>query len=116
VCNHRGDLSRRGAYRRALKASASPCGGMGSPLSLKRSARSLSSGFNRVRSGMTRTMRAWRKANTCIRSGQHRKAIYWLFQTQEILEGGLPPRKEDWASTYVLIAIVGLLIIWMVKG
>jgi len=31
VWNHRGDLSRRGAYRRALKASASPCGGMGSP-------------------------------------------------------------------------------------
>jgi len=116
VWNHRGDLSRRGAYRRALKASASPCGGMGSPPFSKAISSQFKLGVHRVRFGMTRTMRAWRKANTCIRSGQHRKAIDWLFRTQEILEGGLPPRKEDWASTYVLIAIVGLLIIWMVKG
>jgi hypothetical protein len=39
---------------------------------------------------MTRTMRAWRKANAYVRSGQHAKAIYWLNRTVEILETGRP--------------------------
>jgi hypothetical protein len=37
---------------------------------------------------MTRMMCAWCKANACVRSGQHEKAIHWLLQTQEILEAG----------------------------
>jgi hypothetical protein len=39
---------------------------------------------------MTQTMRAWRKANAYVRSGQHAKAIYWLSRTVEILENGRP--------------------------
>jgi hypothetical protein len=40
---------------------------------------------------MTKTMRAWRKANAFVRSGQHAKAIYWLSRTVEVLEAGRPP-------------------------
>jgi hypothetical protein len=39
---------------------------------------------------MTRTMRAWKKANAYVRSGQHEKAIYWLSRVQEILDAGPP--------------------------
>jgi hypothetical protein len=36
---------------------------------------------------MTKTKRAWRKANAYVRSGQHDKAIYWLSRTEAILNG-----------------------------
>ena len=42
---------------------------------------------------MSRMMRAWCKANSYVRSGQHEKAIYWFLRTQEILDAG-PPRPS----------------------
>jgi hypothetical protein len=63
---------------------------------------------------MTRTMSAWCKANAYIRAGNHRKAIYWLSRTQEILDGGPPQRRGDGlGSTYVLSALGVLFIIWI---
>jgi hypothetical protein len=67
---------------------------------------------------VTRTMRAWRKANACVRSGQHEKAIYWLSQTRAILDGGPPrPRRLDGMDTgYMLGALVVVVALWFVTG
>jgi hypothetical protein len=63
---------------------------------------------------MTRTMHAWRKANACIRAGNHRKAVYWLCRTQEILDGGPPERgRGGLASTCMLSGLGLLFIIWI---
>jgi hypothetical protein len=35
-------------------------------------------------------MHAWRKANAYVRSGQHDRAIYWLWRTQAILDADAP--------------------------
>jgi hypothetical protein len=57
---------------------------------------------------MTRTMRAWRKANAYVRSGQHAKAIYWLSRTVEILDNGRPPpsRLRHIDATDMLTALL----------
>jgi hypothetical protein len=69
---------------------------------------------------VTKTMRAWRKANACVRSGQHAKAIYWLNRTQAILDGERSrwQRLDDRAVGYVLGAIgflVLLVLLWVAK-
>jgi hypothetical protein len=66
-------------------------------------------------------MRAWRKANACVRSRQHAKAIYWLNRTQAILDGERSrwQRLDDRAVGYVLGAIgflVLLVLLWVAKG
>jgi hypothetical protein len=60
---------------------------------------------------MTRTMHAWRKANACIRSGQHRKAIYWLSRMQEILSGPPPRRQHDSAAITYLFGAAAVLVV-----
>jgi hypothetical protein len=66
---------------------------------------------------MTRTMRAWRKANVCIRCGNHRKAIYWLSRTQEILNGDPPRRRrEGTGTTYLLSGLAILFLLWIANG
>jgi hypothetical protein len=65
-------------------------------------------------------MRAWRKANACVRSGQHAKAIYWLNRTQAILDGEQSrwQRLDDRGVGYVLGAIgflVLLVLLWVAK-
>ena len=53
---------------------------------------------------MTQTMRAWRKANTYVRSGEHAKAIYWLSRTQDILDGDRPrPERSKGVETDYLL-------------
>jgi hypothetical protein len=63
---------------------------------------------------MTRTMRAWRKANAYVRSGQHDKAIYWLSRTQEILEVGPPrlSRLKEIDTGYAVSAVFLLVLLW----
>ena len=63
---------------------------------------------------MTRTMRAWRKANACVQSGQHDRAIYWLLRTQEILDAGppKPSRFKDVDPGYLFSAVVLLVLLW----
>jgi len=68
---------------------------------------------------MTRMMRAWRKANAYVRSGQHAKAIYWLSRTQAILAGGRPrQRRLEGMDTigYMLAALFVLVVVWIAKG
>jgi hypothetical protein len=67
---------------------------------------------------MTQTMRAWRRANAYVRSGQHAKAIYWLSRTQAILDGGRPRRRRlDGTDTgYLLTALFVLVLVWIAKG
>jgi len=67
---------------------------------------------------MIQTMRAWRKANAYVRSGQHDKAIYWLLRTQEILEAG-PPRRSRLRGIdagYMLGALLFLALILVMKS
>jgi hypothetical protein len=68
--------------------------------------------------GMTRTMRAWRKANAYVRSGQHDKAVYWLHRTQEILDGPRPSRQrhEGMDISFMLVALFVLVVIWSMKS
>ena len=68
---------------------------------------------------MTEAMRAWRKANTYVRSGQHAKAVYWLSRTQEILNGDRPRRQrlKGVDTDYMLAALsVLLFVLWVAKG
>jgi hypothetical protein len=67
---------------------------------------------------MTRTKRAWCKANAYVRSGQHDKAIYWLSRTQAILDGERPrwQRLDDVNVGYVLSALGVLVLLWVAKG
>jgi len=61
---------------------------------------------------MTRTMRAWKKANAYVRSGQHEKAIYWLSRTQEILDAG-PARPSRFIDGgYVIGTVFLLVLLW----
>ena len=65
---------------------------------------------------MTKMMRAWRKANAYVRSGQHAKAVYWLSRTQEILDSGppRPSRLKDLDAGYMMIAAVFLFaLLWV---
>jgi hypothetical protein len=67
---------------------------------------------------MTKTMRAWRKANTYVRTGQHEKAIYWLLRTQEILDAG-PHRRsrfKDIDVGYILGALFFLGLLFVMKS
>jgi hypothetical protein len=67
---------------------------------------------------MTKTMRAWRKANAYVRSGQHDKAIYWLSRTLKVLDDG-PPRRsrlKDIDAGYMLTALFFLVLIWVAWG
>ena len=67
---------------------------------------------------MTKTMRAWRKANVYVRSGQHDKAVHWLSRTLEILNGG-PPRRsrlKDIDAGYMLTALFFFVLILVVNG
>jgi hypothetical protein len=63
---------------------------------------------------MTRTMRAWRKANACVRSGNHDKAIFWLCRTVEILESGppKPSRLKRIDAGYMIAAVFFLVLLW----
>ena len=67
---------------------------------------------------VTKTMRAWRKANAYIRSGQHEKAVYWLPRTVAILEGERPRRRRlDGMDTGYMFGALGILVLlWVVKG
>jgi hypothetical protein len=67
---------------------------------------------------MTQMMRAWRKANAYVRSGQHAKAIYWLSRTQAILDGDRPRRRhsESTGTDYLLAALFVLVVVWIAKG
>jgi hypothetical protein len=67
---------------------------------------------------MTRTMRAWRRANACVRKGNHAKALYWLARTQAILDSTPPRRKRlDGMDTgYMLVALVVLISLWVLNG
>jgi hypothetical protein len=68
---------------------------------------------------MTQAMRAWRKANTYVRLGQHAKAVYWLSRTQAILDGG-PPRRQrlkGMGTGYMLAALcVLVMLLWFARG
>jgi hypothetical protein len=63
---------------------------------------------------MTKTMRAWRKANACVRSGRHGEAIYWLSRTLEILDAGppKPSRFKRLDAGYVIGAVFLLALLW----
>jgi hypothetical protein len=65
---------------------------------------------------MTRTMRAWRKANAYVRSGQHDKAIFWLYRTVEILDVGppKPSRLKHIDAGYMLAALFFLVLLWAI--
>ena len=67
---------------------------------------------------MTRTMRAWRKANAYVRSGQHAKAIYWLSRTQALLdsEPQQPMRADAIETSYMLGGLAMLIVIWFASG
>ena len=56
---------------------------------------------------MTRMTCAWRKANACMRSGEHAKAIYWLSRTLAILDNERPRRRrlEVMDTDYLLAAL-----------
>jgi len=64
---------------------------------------------------MTKTMRAWRKANSYVRSGQHAKAVYWLSRTLETLDGGQLRRSrlKDSDAGYLLSALIFLVLLWV---
>ncbi len=64
---------------------------------------------------MTKTMRAWRKANAYVQSGQHDKAIYWLSRTVEILDAGPPRRRtrlNEMDAGYMLAALFFFVVLW----
>ena len=67
---------------------------------------------------MTKTVRAWRRANAYVRSGQHEKAIYWLQRTQAILDGPRTRRKrhEGLDTGFMLIALFALIVILVGKS
>lgn len=67
---------------------------------------------------MTRTMRAWRKANAYVRSGHHAKAAYWLSQTLAMLDGNLSPRRRTKYidADYLLAALFMLVVVLIAKG
>jgi hypothetical protein len=67
---------------------------------------------------MTRTMRAWRKANAYVRSGQHAKAAYWLSRTLAILDGERPRRRrlEGMEIDCLLGALFVLFVVLIAKG
>jgi hypothetical protein len=67
---------------------------------------------------VTKTMRARRKANAYIRSGQHEKAVYWLSRTVAILDGERPRRRRlDGMDTGYMFGALGILVLlWVVKG
>jgi hypothetical protein len=67
---------------------------------------------------MTQTMRAWRKANAYVRSGQHEKAIRWLIRTHAILEREPPQRRpgDGMNASYALGALVVLFALWVATG
>jgi hypothetical protein len=67
---------------------------------------------------MTRTKRAWRKANAYVRSGQHAKAIYWLSRTQTLLDGkpARPLRVDGMEASYMLGALAVLIVVWAAVG
>jgi hypothetical protein len=56
---------------------------------------------------MTKAMRAWRKANAYVPSGQHDKAIYWLSRTVAILDGERrsQPRQHGMDAGYMFGAL-----------
>jgi hypothetical protein len=64
---------------------------------------------------MTKAKSAWRKANAYVRSGQHAKAIYWLSQTQAILDGDRPHRRrsEGIDTRYMLGALIVVVVLWV---
>jgi hypothetical protein len=66
----------------------------------------------------TKTMRAWRKANAYVRSGQHEQAIYWLQRTQAILDGPRPSRqrKEALDAGFLLVALFVSVVIWLANS
>jgi hypothetical protein len=67
---------------------------------------------------MTRTMRAWRKANGYVRSGQHAKAAYWLSRTLVMLDGerARRHRPEGIETDYLLAVLFALVVVWIAKG
>jgi len=67
---------------------------------------------------VTKAKRAWRKANACVRSGQHAKAIKWLSRTVEILDGEPPRRRrlDGLDAGYVIGALVLLVALWVGAG
>jgi hypothetical protein len=67
---------------------------------------------------MTRTMRAWRKANAYVRSGQHAKAAYWLSRTLATLDVDPTHRRRSKCidTDYLLAALFVLVVIWIAKG
>jgi hypothetical protein len=67
---------------------------------------------------MTRTMRAWRRANAYVRSGQHAKAAYWLSRTLAMLNRDQPPRRrlKCMDTDYLLAALFVLVVVWIAKG
>ena len=67
---------------------------------------------------MTRMMRAWRRANAHMRSGEHAKADYWLSRTLAILENERPRRRrlEGMDIDYLLAALFVLVVVWIAKG
>src|SRR5271166_764320 len=71
-----------------------------------------------VEFGMTKTMRAWRRANAYVRSGQHDKAVYWLQRTQAILDSPRPSRqrKEGLNAGFLLVALFVSVVIWFAKS
>jgi hypothetical protein len=68
--------------------------------------------------GMTKTMRAWRKANAYVHSGQHAKAIYSLQLTEAILDSHRPSRqrKQGLDAGFLLIARFVSVVICLVKS
>jgi hypothetical protein len=67
---------------------------------------------------VTKAKRAWRKANTYVRSGQHAKAIKWLSRTVEILDGEPPRRRrfDGLDAGYMVGALVLLVALWVGAG
>ena len=67
---------------------------------------------------VTKTMRACRKANAYMRSGQHEKAIYWLSQTHALLDGSPARgrRLNGFDTGYMLGAVVILIGLWVASG
>ena len=67
---------------------------------------------------MTKTMRAWRKANAYVRSGQHAKAAYWLSRTLAILDGERLRRRrlEGMEIDCLLGALFVLVVVLITKG
>jgi hypothetical protein len=63
-------------------------------------------------------MRAWRKANAYVQSGQHGKAIYWLSRTQTLLdsEPRRPMRADAIETSYMLGGLAMLIVIWFASG